>query len=149
MCALLGLAAGCEREARDYAAPPPASLAAAGHDTRDAYDIAQGEQLYHWMNCSGCHFNGGGGIGPALDDNAWRYGGSLQQIHDSIAQGRPNGMPTWRNLLTDQQTWQIAAYVRSMPRYVSKDVAPSRRDAIPSGPSENRRIRTPPPWGAG
>jgi cytochrome c oxidase cbb3-type subunit III len=46
--------------------PPP--------DPRDtAYEgnapaIAEGQRLYNWMNCSGCHFHGGGGMGVALMD---------------------------------------------------------------------------------
>ena len=38
-----------------------------------------------------------------------------------------------KHRLTDQQIWQLAAYVRSMGRYVRKDVAPSRDDALNSG----------------
>jgi cytochrome c oxidase cbb3-type subunit 3 len=34
--------------------------------------IAEGKQLFGQMNCSGCHFNGGGGIGPALMSGHWR-----------------------------------------------------------------------------
>ena len=51
------------------------------------------------MNCTGRHFNGGGGIGPALMSGHWRYGGRIDQIYASIAQGRPNGMPSWQDRL--------------------------------------------------
>jgi cytochrome c oxidase cbb3-type subunit 3 len=140
--------AGCEREKRDFNAAPPSSAAAAEHYEHDAYDVAQGERLYEWMNCVGCHGHGGGGIGPALSDDYWIYGGSLRQIHDTIRDGRPNGMPSWRARLTDDEIWQIAAYVRSMGRYVAKDVAPSRDDSLQTGRSENRRPRSSPKWGA-
>ena len=30
----------------------------------NAAAIAEGGRLYNWYNCSGCHFGGGGGIGP-------------------------------------------------------------------------------------
>jgi cytochrome c oxidase cbb3-type subunit 3 len=76
--------------------------------------IAQGKQYYTWYNCSGCHFNGGGGIGPSFMDKTWRYGGRIDQIYNSIAEGRPNGMPTWRAKIPDAQIWEIAAYVRSL-----------------------------------
>lgn len=82
------------------------------YDSADA--VVQGMRLYKQYNCGGCHFNGGGGIGPALMDDAWIYGGRLDQIYASIYQGRPNGMPTWGGKIPDQQLWQIAAYVRSM-----------------------------------
>ena len=66
------------------------------------------------FNCSGCHFNGGGGIGPPLMDDKWIYGGRLDQIFNSIYQGRPNGMPVWGGKISEQQIWEIATYVRSM-----------------------------------
>ena len=51
--------------------------------------IAQGQQLYTWMNCGGCHSHGGGGMGPALMDDEWRYGGAMDEIAATIADGRP------------------------------------------------------------
>jgi cytochrome c oxidase cbb3-type subunit 3 len=62
----------------------------------NANAIAQGQQLFSMMNCVGCHSHGGGGMGPALMDDEWRYGGRIDQIAASIAEGRPNGMPSWR-----------------------------------------------------
>jgi cytochrome c oxidase cbb3-type subunit 3 len=76
--------------------------------------IAQGKQLFGAMNCSGCHFNGGGGMGPALMSGHWRYGGQIDQIYASIAQGRPNGMPTWQGILDPTSIWNLAAYVKSL-----------------------------------
>jgi cytochrome c oxidase cbb3-type subunit 3 len=76
--------------------------------------IAQGKQLFGAMNCSGCHFNGGGGMGPALMSGHWRYGGRIDQIYSSIAQGRPNGMPTWQGILDPTSIWNLAAYVKSL-----------------------------------
>jgi cytochrome c oxidase cbb3-type subunit 3 len=131
----------CEREQRDFhssnAGNPPGD-----HYQRDAYDVAQGKRLFAWMNCAGCHSHGGGGMGPALMDDRWIYGGKIQQIYSSIRDGRPNGMPSWKHRMTDQEMWQVAAYVRSMGRYVRKDVATSRDDALQSGEAESRRDRT-------
>jgi cytochrome c oxidase cbb3-type subunit 3 len=141
--AMMGGLSGCEREKRDFETPPRGQPPG-DHYQRDAYDVAQGKQLYQYMNCVGCHAHGGGGIGPALLDSLWIYGGSIQQIYSSIRDGRRNGMPEWKNRLTDQQIWQLAAYVRSMGRYVRKDVAPSRDDALQSGKAESRRPRSTP-----
>jgi cytochrome c oxidase cbb3-type subunit 3 len=80
----------------------------------DAYHIAQGMRYFSWYNCNGCHFNGGGGIGPPFMDKVWFYGGRIDQIYNSIAEGRPNGMPTWRAKIPPAQIWEIAAYVRSL-----------------------------------
>jgi cytochrome c oxidase cbb3-type subunit 3 len=76
--------------------------------------VTEGMALYKAHNCNGCHSNGGGGMAPALMDDTWIYGGRLEDIHDTILQGRPNGMPAWKGKLTEDQVWKIAAYVRSM-----------------------------------
>jgi cytochrome c oxidase cbb3-type subunit 3 len=76
--------------------------------------IAAGKALFDQMNCSGCHFNGGGGMGPALMSGHWRYGGRIDQIYASIAQGRPNGMPSWQQTLEPTMMWDLAAYVKSL-----------------------------------
>jgi cytochrome c oxidase cbb3-type subunit 3 len=136
--------AGCEREQRDF----HTAKAGPNHYQRDAYDVAQGKRLFTWMNCTGCHSHGGGGMGPALTDRVWFYGSSLKDIHDTIRDGRPNGMPAWRSRLTDQQIWQLAAYVRSMGRYVRKDVAPSRDDSMQSSRAESRRAKATPVQGS-
>lgn len=80
----------------------------------NAAAVVDGMRLYNRMNCAGCHFNGGGGIGPPLMDDKWIYGGRLDQIYGTIYFGRANGMPAWGGKLTDDQIWKIAAYVRSM-----------------------------------
>jgi cytochrome c oxidase cbb3-type subunit 3 len=92
--------------------------------------ISQGQQLYMQMNCVGCHFHGGGGMGPPLMDDQWRYGGRIDQIAASIAEGRPNGMPAWRDKLTDDQIWKLAAYVRTMSGQPSKDAVGSRAEGM-------------------
>src|ERR1700756_497214 len=76
--------------------------------------IAAGKQLFGEMNCTGCHFNGGGGMGAALMSGHWRYGGEIDQIYVSIAQGRPKGIPSWQDVLQPQQMWDLAAYVKSL-----------------------------------
>jgi cytochrome c oxidase cbb3-type subunit 3 len=86
--------------------------AAAYYDNADA--VITGKRLFGQYNCSGCHSNGGGGMGPALMDDQWIYGGRLEQIHQTLVEGRPNGMPTWGGKIPDEQLWQISAYVRSM-----------------------------------
>jgi cytochrome c oxidase cbb3-type subunit 3 len=86
--------------------------AAKYYDNPGAVEI--GKALFYSMNCAGCHSNGGGGMGPSLMGGQWRYGGRLEQIRQSIEQGRPNGMPSWGARLSDSDMWNLAAYVRSM-----------------------------------
>jgi cytochrome c oxidase cbb3-type subunit III len=111
----------------------------------NAYHVAQGKTLYRWFNCNGCHSNGGGGSGPALMDDVWIYGGSIENIVQTIREGRPNGMPSFRGKVPDDQIWEIAAFVRSMSGNVANDVAPSRDDAMQAHATENRAPAPAPP----
>ena len=94
----------------------------------NAYAISEGKRLYEWFNCVGCHFHGGGGIGPPLMDDQWIYGSEPENIFATIVQGRPNGMPSFRGKMPDYQVWQLAAYVRSLSGLIAQDVAPGRSD---------------------
>jgi cytochrome c oxidase cbb3-type subunit 3 len=94
----------------------------------NAYAVSEGKRLFSAYNCNGCHSQGGGGMGPPLMDARWIYGARPEQIFSTIVEGRPNGMPTFRNKIPDFQVWQLAAYVRSLSGQVSKDVAPGRDD---------------------
>ena len=109
--------------------PPPLDARAKLYDN-NAPAIAEGQQLYSQMNCAGCHSHGGGGMGPALMDDEWRYGGRIDQIATTIAVGRPNGMPAWKGKLTDDQIWKLAAYVRTLSGQPSKDAVSSRAEAM-------------------
>jgi cytochrome c oxidase cbb3-type subunit 3 len=121
---------------------PPLDARALSYE-RSASAISEGQRLYNWMNCSGCHFHGGGGMGVALMDDKWRYGGRIDQIVASIAEGRPNGMPAWRGKLTEQQMWQIAAYVRSLSGQVPKDSVSARADETSNTPPQTQVKREP------
>jgi cytochrome c oxidase cbb3-type subunit 3 len=94
------------------APPPPDPIGTRFEGNKLA--IADGAELFGQMNCTGCHFNGGGGMGPTLMSGYWRYGGQMDQIYASIAQGRPNGMPSWQSILQPTQIWDLAAYVKSL-----------------------------------
>jgi cytochrome c oxidase cbb3-type subunit 3 len=109
--------------------PPPLDARAKLYDN-NAPAISQGQFLYTQMNCVGCHSHGGGGMGPPLMDDEWRYGGRIDQIAASIAEGRPNGMPAWREKLTSDQIWQLAAYVRALSGQPSKDAVASRSESM-------------------
>lgn len=148
---VLLLLAGCQRESRETGnSSPPFSQAElattttviAGGTTpaasdprvlkyeKNAWHVSEGERLYTEFNCVECHAHGGGGIGVPLIDEQWIYGSSSPQIVATLIQGRPNGMPSFRKLLTEEQMWQIAAYVRTMAGQVPKDVPPSRGDTL-------------------
>jgi cytochrome c oxidase cbb3-type subunit 3 len=103
----------------------------------NAWAIAEGKRLYTQFNCIGCHANGGGGIGPALMDDEWIYGFDAANIFGTIVEGRPNGMPSFRGKITDDQIWQIVAYVESMSGHSPLDSLPGRSDHMSARPPEN------------
>lgn len=126
---LLALAlASCGRETRDYRSTAMQAPARAAAFEGDAWHIAQGQRLFAWMNCSGCHSHGGGGMGPPLRDEEWRYGASMQDIVTTILNGRPGGMPAFRGRITEDQAWQLAAFVRTLSAHTRHDIRPARAD---------------------
>jgi cytochrome c oxidase cbb3-type subunit 3 len=155
---VLSLAA-CKREQRQFREIPPASMASdvavsdlhpgGGNPParaitpyeQNAYALNEGKRLFSAYNCSGCHANGGGGMGPALIDDQWAYGHEADQIYRSILEGRPNGMPAWRGKIPDSQIWQLAAYIRSMSGLAPKDVSPNRSDHMSGKPAESSTPR--------
>jgi cytochrome c oxidase cbb3-type subunit 3 len=79
---------------------------------RDAVKI--GEELFNRYNCDGCHGDGAAGsVGPTLADGRWRYGGTPREIYQSIYEGRPLGMPSYR-AVAREPIWYLVAYVRSL-----------------------------------
>lgn len=118
----------CDREKRDYHSRALYSDERPEAFGSNAYHLAQGQRLYAWMNCSGCHSHGGGGMGPPLMDDEWRYGGSMEDLVQTILNGRPNGMPAFRDKITEDQAWQLATYVRSMSARTRQDILSGRAD---------------------
>lgn len=55
----------------------------------NAYAETEGQRLYDRYNCSGCHARGGGGIGPPLMADVFRYGKEPGNIYSSIVDGAP------------------------------------------------------------
>jgi len=154
--AVAGLAIlACEREERRFSEMPPTatpSMMTVVSDLQpgsavirtqieepygdNAWAVSEGQRLFSQMNCAGCHAAGGGGaIGPALTDDEWSYGSAPQQIFASIAQGRPNGMPAWEYALSNQQIWELVAYVRSLSGLEPKGARSGRSDHMEVRPA--------------
>lgn len=131
LCSIAVLAAGCRR-APDYVVvtggtsaastpvgPIPGNPQLAHYLTNplvgDPVALQDGRRLFDWYNCSGCHGgHAGGGMGPSLRDEVWIYGNRDDQIYDTIAQGRANGMPAWGSKIPREQIWELVAYIKSM-----------------------------------
>jgi cytochrome c oxidase cbb3-type subunit 3 len=114
-------------------AQPPVDVPAPGEFEGNAYSISEGQRLFNWYNCSGCHANGGGGMGPALMDERWIYGANPENIFDTIISGRPNGMPAWQGRIPENQVWQLVAYVRSLSNLEPQAATPPRVDHMTRG----------------
>lgn len=158
MCAA-GLTAGCQREARVYrndppisaaldeialapggigGAPPDVYVAQSRPSESNAYSLSTGKQLYGWFGCRQCHSDGEGASGPAFVDGWWRYGPDIVSIFSSIRDGRPGGMPSFKNKLTTDQIWLLAGYIQTIGAYAAVTGAPGRNDEKQTRPAENR-----------
>jgi cytochrome c oxidase cbb3-type subunit 3 len=92
-----------------YAATPIPELA------KDPAAMATGRRLFV-TNCAVCHgADGHGSRGfPNLADTIWHWGGSPEQIEQTITQGRQAAMPPWGPALGEDGVKAVATYVRSL-----------------------------------
>lgn len=84
-------------------------------------------------NCAPCHGSGGQGVVglfPNLADDAWLWGGSIEDIHDTIANGHYGFMPAFRDTFDDQQLDDVAAYVLSLSGNPVNDTEAARGKAL-------------------
>jgi cytochrome c oxidase cbb3-type subunit 3 len=67
-------------------------------------------------NCSACHGNGGSGnVGfPVLADDDWLYGGTIEQIHTTITNGRKGVMTAHAATLSAAEIDTLANYVTGL-----------------------------------
>jgi cytochrome c oxidase cbb3-type subunit 3 len=107
----------------------------------DPVALQDGRRLFNWYNCSGCHGgHAGGGMGPSLRDTVWLYGGRDDQIFDSIAEGRSQGMPAWGTKIPTDQIWQLVAYIKSMRTAQEPDPPTEPANEQTPNPVDNERI---------
>ncbi|MFL5490986.1 MAG: c-type cytochrome, partial [Gemmatimonadales bacterium] len=103
LCLLGVMLVACQREERNFQGMPPSATSTMpaarqtglqpgppvrsgsmnGPYEQNAYGVSQGKTLYNSFNCSGCHFQGGGGIGPPLMDDEWVYGSRPENIFET------------------------------------------------------------------
>ncbi len=119
-------------------APPNVDFALGQPYENGSYNLAQGKRLYSWFGCATCHGDGQGGKGPSFLDGWWHYGPEMVSIVSSIRDGRPHGMPPYKDKIPIGQIWQLAGYVQSIGAYQAKVAAPGRNDARQTRPAENR-----------
>lgn len=83
--------------------------------------VERGQRLWSvTAGCYDCHAPDAGGdpaVGaPNLTDEVWLYGGSDDQVFDSIARGRAGRMPAFAGRLSPAEIRKAALYVRSLSR---------------------------------
>lgn len=82
----------------------------------DAAAVEDGKQVFDTI-CAACHKPDATGlIGPSLVDPYWKYGDSDEALFESVANGRPAGMPGWSAQLGSDKIWKALAYLETLPR---------------------------------
>lgn len=97
-----------------------------------AFTRAAGEKLFG-DNCAACHGRGGQGkmgLFPSLVDDAWLWGGTPEQIYETLVNGRNGYMPAFEAVLSEQQLDDVASYVLSLSGEAPEDEAAGRGEEI-------------------
>jgi mono/diheme cytochrome c family protein len=105
---------------------PPAAVPAeyAGKTNPYGVDAAvEGRKVFQ-SNCQMCHGPQGHGDGPAgqsLDPKPKNLAVLQKSVGDDfllwrISEGKPGtSMVAWKGILTEEQIWQVVAFIRSLP----------------------------------
>ncbi|CAH2031747.1 c-type cytochrome [Trichlorobacter ammonificans] len=101
--------------AANAAASAPQTGGAGAHKEGALADyIAAGKKEYA-ARCAACHgADAKGGIGPDLTAKQYKYGRSEQAVTESVANGRPGGMPGFRNDLSHEKLEGVVKYLLSL-----------------------------------
>jgi len=100
-------------EAHQQASAVAAPAAAARVTAPAMADPAAGQKIFA-TTCAMCHgAHGEGGIGPDLRGEL-HYGKTKEAVHESIAKGRPNGMPAFGSQLSGNDLDNLVAFVLSL-----------------------------------
>ncbi len=79
---------------------------------------AQAGEVVFADNCSVCHGEDGKGDvtqdAPNLTDAIWLFGGSEEDLTETVTNSRFGVMPAWENRLTDAQIRAVTAYVHQL-----------------------------------
>lgn len=82
----------------------------------NSFVLSAGKTLFN-DNCAACHQAGGQGkvgLYPNLTDDDWKFGGTFEEIHQTIKAGRRGYMPNFGEVLQPAQIESIAHYVLSL-----------------------------------
>jgi cytochrome c oxidase cbb3-type subunit 3 len=95
----------------------------------DAAAIAKGKETFETI-CAACHTAQGTGlVGPSLVDPYWKYGHGDGELFETVAEGRPLGMPAWGPQLGTEKIWQVLAYVETLPKQTEPGIGSPEYEA--------------------
>jgi len=101
------LAAQTQKESETTARPTHEEI-------RSTNLLDEGKKEYA-ARCAACHGEKGeGGIGPALTSKEYKYGRTAPEVTASIVEGRPGGMPGFKNDLSGEKVQGLVQYVLSL-----------------------------------
>jgi cytochrome c oxidase cbb3-type subunit 3 len=99
----------------------------------DAAAIAEGQGTWATI-CVACHKPDGSGlVGPSLVDPYWKYGNDDVTLFETVAKGRPLGMPPWETQLGSEKIWKVLAYMETLPKSDKPGVGSPEAEAGGSG----------------
>jgi len=81
-------------------------------------NVKTGKAVYN-KHCVACHGKTGKGVGtlPDLSDARTLAGRSDAQLFEKITNGgRGSGMPAWGGVLSEQQRWDVLAYLKTLAK---------------------------------
>ena len=85
------------------------------HEEIRSTDLIEVGKKEYAARCASCHGpDGKGGIGSDLTLKAYKYGRSAPEVTRSIAEGRPGGMPGFKNDLSGDKIEGLVQYVLSL-----------------------------------
>ncbi|HFC53240.1 MAG TPA: cytochrome-c oxidase, cbb3-type subunit III [Gammaproteobacteria bacterium] len=95
---------------------PGMSAAAILADDELTQYVTRSAKVLFGDNCAACHGTAGAGNPnfPVLVDDDWLYGGKIENIVQTIANGRRGNMPAHAGKLSDQEIADLAKHVKAL-----------------------------------
>ncbi|MBU5637777.1 cytochrome c [Geomonas sp. Red69] len=92
-----------------------AGQAVPAHEEIRTADLAAEGKKEFAARCASCHgADAKGGIGPDLTAKKYKYGRTAPEVTTSISDGRPGGMPGFKNELSGDKMQGLVQYVLSL-----------------------------------
>lgn len=85
------------------------------HEEIRSTDLIGAGKKEYAARCAACHGpDGKGGIGPDLTRKSYKFGRTAPEVTRSIVEGRPGGMPAFKNDLSGDKIEGLVQYVLSL-----------------------------------